>query len=72
MQRTLRGLSCVTYVLGQAASATLVLSFSVGMQVGITAVNALLGVLGAMVAFRTARPLAAVRAGVRLAGRAPF
>lgn len=57
----------VTYVLGQAASATIVLSFSVGMQAGTTAVNGLLGVAGAMVAFRTVRPWTAVRAGLRLA-----
>jgi hypothetical protein len=37
------------------------------MQAGVTAVNALLGVLAAMVAFRTLRPLAAVRDGLRLA-----
>ena len=37
------------------------------MQAGITAVNALLGVLAAMIAFRTVRPVAAVRSGLRLA-----
>ena len=57
----------LTYALGQAAAAGVVLSFSVGMQVGVTAVNAGLGVAGAMVAFRTLHPLSAVRAGLRLA-----
>ena len=33
---------------GTAATATAVLSFSIGMQAGVTAVNALLGVLAAM------------------------
>lgn len=57
----------LTYALVQAASAALVLSFSVGMQVGITAVNAVLGLIAAMVAFRTAHPIAALRSSVRLA-----
>jgi uncharacterized membrane protein YbhN (UPF0104 family) len=59
----------VTYALGGAGTAT-VLAFSVGMQAGITAVNGLLGTAGAMLAFRTLRPVAALRAGMRLA-RAP-
>jgi hypothetical protein len=53
--------------LSEAATAAAVLSFSLGMQAGITAVNALLGVLAGMVAFRTLRPFAAIRAGIRLA-----
>jgi uncharacterized membrane protein YbhN (UPF0104 family) len=57
----------LAYALGQAASAAVVLSFSVGMQVGVTAVNATLGVAAAMVAFRTARPIAAIRSGLSLA-----
>ena len=57
----------VAFALSEAATAAAVLSFSIGMQAGITAVNALLGVLAAMVAFRTLRPLAAVREGLRLA-----
>ena len=56
----------VAYALSSAGTAA-VLAFSIGMQVGITAVNALLGVAGAMVAFRTLRPLKAMRAGMRLA-----
>jgi uncharacterized membrane protein YbhN (UPF0104 family) len=57
----------VTFALSQAATAAAVLSFSIGMQAGITAVNALLGVAAGMVAFRTLHPIAAIRAGVRLA-----
>ena len=57
----------VTLALSEAATAAAVLSFSIGMQAGITAVNALLGVVASMVAFRTLRPLAAIRAGIRLA-----
>lgn len=56
----------VTYALAGAGTAA-VLAFSVGMQAGITAVNGLLGLAGAMLAFRTLRPLAALRAGMRLA-----
>lgn len=57
----------IAFALSQAATAAAVLSFSIGMQAGITAVNALLGVAAAMVAFRTLHPIAAIRAGVRLA-----
>lgn len=57
----------LTFALSQAATAAAVLSFSIGMQAGITAVNALLGAVASMVAFRTLRPLAAIRAGMQLA-----
>ena len=57
----------LTYALGHVATAAAVLSFSIGMQAGVTAVNALLGLVAAMVAFRTVRPLAAVRSGLRAA-----
>jgi uncharacterized protein (TIRG00374 family) len=57
----------LAYALSQTATAAAVVSFSVGMQVGITAVNALLGLAGAMLAFRTLRPAAAVRSAWRLA-----
>jgi uncharacterized membrane protein YbhN (UPF0104 family) len=50
--------------LSQVASAGAVLSFSIGMQAGVTAVNALLGLLATMVAFRTLRPANALRAGL--------
>ena len=56
----------VAYALSGAGTAA-VLAFSIGMQAGITAVNAVLGMAGAMLAFRTVRPLAALRAGLRLA-----
>lgn len=57
----------LAYALSEAASGAAVVSFSIGMQAGVTAVNALLGVLAAMVAFRTLKPLAAVREGLQLA-----
>jgi hypothetical protein len=57
----------LAYALSSAASAGAVVSFSIGMQVGVTAVNALLGVDAAMVACRTLRPLTAVRSGLKLA-----
>jgi uncharacterized membrane protein YbhN (UPF0104 family) len=56
----------LTYALAQTASAAASISFSVGMQAGITAVNAVLGVAAAMVAFRTLRPLTALRSGLAL------
>jgi uncharacterized membrane protein YbhN (UPF0104 family) len=52
--------------LHQTVAAAAAVSFSVGMQAGVTVVNALLGILAAMVAFRTARPLAAARSGLAL------
>jgi hypothetical protein len=55
------------YAVGVALNAAAVLSFSIGIQAGVPAVNALLGVLAAMVAFRTLRPLGAIRDGLRLA-----
>jgi len=57
----------LAYALSQTATAAAVLSFSVGMQAGVTAVNALLGLGAAMIAFRTMRPLAAIRSVRRLA-----
>jgi uncharacterized membrane protein YbhN (UPF0104 family) len=58
----------LAYALRQTASAAGAVSFSVGMQAGVTVVNALLGVAAAMVAFRTLRPLAAARSGLNLLG----
>ncbi len=55
--------------LGGAGSATAVVSFSLAMQASVTAVNALLGLAGAMAACRTLRPIAATRAALA-AGRA--
>ncbi len=52
--------------LHQTVAAAAAVSFSVGMQVGVTMVNACLGIVAAMIAFRTVRPLAAVRSGLGL------
>lgn len=57
----------LAFALSEAATAAAVLSFSIGMQAGITLVNAALGIVAGMVAFRTLHPLAAIRAGIRLA-----
>jgi uncharacterized membrane protein YbhN (UPF0104 family) len=57
----------LAYALGQAASAAVVLSFSVGMQAGVTVVNATLGLGAAMVAFRSLRPITAVRSALGVA-----
>ena len=54
----------IVVALQQVASAASALSFSVGMQVGVTLVNTTLGLLAMMVAFGTLRP-AAIRAGLR-------
>lgn len=59
----------LAYALTGVASAGAIVSFSIAMQVGITAVNALLGVGGAMVSCRSVRPLTAIRSGLQL-GRA--
>lgn len=55
----------LVYGLQGTVSAAAALSFSVGMQVAVTATNTAIGVLAAMVIFRTLRPLAAVKAGLR-------
>ena len=60
----------LAFALSQVATASVVVSFSVGMQAGITAVNALLGLAAGMVAFGTLHPLRAMRSGLRVA-RAP-
>jgi Lysylphosphatidylglycerol synthase TM region len=51
-----------TYALQGAISTAGAVSFSLGMQVGITAINTTVGLLAVMLLFRTVRPLAAVRA----------
>ena len=51
----------LVYALQQTASTAAALSFSVGMQVGITAVNTVIGLTALMFMFRTLRPVAAVR-----------
>lgn len=55
----------LVYALQQTASTAAALSFSVGMQVGITAVNTTIGLMAMMLMFRTLRPVAAVRAARR-------
>jgi uncharacterized membrane protein YbhN (UPF0104 family) len=56
----------VVYALQNAATASAALSFSIGMQVGITAVNTLIGIASLIVIFGTFRP-AAIWAGLRVA-----
>jgi Lysylphosphatidylglycerol synthase TM region len=58
-----------TYALQGVISTAAAVSFSISMQVGITAVNTTVGLLATMLLFRTMRPLAAARsARARLAG----
>jgi uncharacterized membrane protein YbhN (UPF0104 family) len=54
----------IVVALQQVASAASALSFSIGMQVGITVVNTLIGLLALTLVFGTVRP-AAIRAGLR-------
>jgi uncharacterized membrane protein YbhN (UPF0104 family) len=51
----------VVYGLHGAASTANALSFSIGMQLGVTAVNTLIGLTAAMILLRTFRPVAAFR-----------
>jgi uncharacterized membrane protein YbhN (UPF0104 family) len=57
----------VVLALQQVATAASALSFSVGMQVGVTLTNTLLGLLALSLYFRTLRP-AAIRKGLRRSG----
>jgi uncharacterized membrane protein YbhN (UPF0104 family) len=50
-----------TYALHGSVSTASAMSFSFGMQVGVTALNTVAGLVAAMVMFRTLRPLAALR-----------
>jgi glycosyltransferase 2 family protein len=52
----------LVYALQQTATTAAALSFSVGMQIGITTVNTIIGLAALMLMFRTLRPFAAVRA----------
>ena len=54
----------IVVALQQVASAASALSFSIGMQVGITLVNTIVGVVAIMLVFGTMRPTA-IRAGLR-------
>ena len=55
----------LVYVLLTVTTTAQAVAFSVGLQFGVTVVNALIGCAAVMVAFRTLRPLAAVRAAKR-------
>jgi len=52
----------LAYALREIATAAAIVTFSLGMQAGITLVNTIVGLLAAMLVFRTHRPLAALRA----------
>ena len=54
----------IVVALQQVASAASALSFSIGMQVGITLVNTIVGVVAIMLVFGTMRPTA-IRAALR-------
>jgi uncharacterized membrane protein YbhN (UPF0104 family) len=55
----------VVYGLHGAVSTSAALSFSIGMQAGVTAVNTAVGIAAAVLVLRTVRPLRAVRAASR-------
>lgn len=50
-----------TYALHGSVSTASAMSFSFGLQVGVTALNSVAGLVAAMLMFRTLRPLAALR-----------
>jgi uncharacterized protein (TIRG00374 family) len=52
----------LVYALQGTVAAATALSFSVGMQITVTATNTLIGLVAVMVVFRTFRPLAAIAA----------
>ena len=58
-----------TYALHGAVSAATAVSFSLGMQVGVTAVNTTVGLIALMLLFRTVRPVGAVRSARALVAR---
>jgi uncharacterized membrane protein YbhN (UPF0104 family) len=60
----------LAYALSEAASGAAVVSFSIGMQAGVTAVNALLGIGAAMVACRSLRAVSVLRHRVGVADAA--
>lgn len=57
-----------TFALQGIVSAAGAISFSLGMQVGVTVVNTTVGLVATMLLFRTIRPLSALRATRRAAG----
>lgn len=58
-----------TFALQGAVSAATAVSFSLGMQVGVTAVNTTVGLVALMLLFRTVRPVGAVRSARALVAR---
>jgi hypothetical protein len=60
-----------TYALQGVISTAGAVSFSLGMQVGVTAVNTAVGLAAVMLLFRTVRPAAALRAAAWNHGRRP-
>jgi uncharacterized membrane protein YbhN (UPF0104 family) len=58
-----------TYALQGAVTTATAVSFSLGMQVGVTAVNVGVGILALMLLFRTVRPADAVRSARALVGQ---
>lgn len=58
-----------TFALQGAVSAATAVSFSLGMQVGVTAVNTTVGLIALMLLFRTVRPVGAVRSARALVAR---
>lgn len=59
------------FVLASVASTSTVLSFSIGMQVGITLANSTIGMVAAMLVFRRLHPLAALRSAIHAARELP-
>jgi glycosyltransferase 2 family protein len=59
----------IVYALHGTVAAATALSFSIGMQVTVTAVNTVVGAVAAMIVFRTLRPVGAVAAAIRAARR---
>lgn len=59
----------LVYLLHETVTTAQALSFSVGMQASITALNLTIGLVATMLVFRTARPLAAVRSAASAARR---
>lgn len=58
-----------TFALQGAVSAATAVSFSLGMQVGVTVVNTTVGLVAMMLLFRTVRPVGAVRSARALVGQ---
>jgi hypothetical protein len=59
------------YALRGVAPLAGAVSFSVGMQVGVTAINTIVGATALMLMLRTFRPVAAMRSGIGLTRSTP-